>query len=182
MQIKTQYPRFAVLNRISGIRPDEIYQDLPGFIFADWGDDNFTSVHPDRSGICFAQGWSGDPGTWSSLITQVADVDGQKWLFLFFRTKKIIQMKRPEICELLFLKKYLISILLMSIGFSLGAQQNQPANIFFTKLDNGLQVLVLEDPSVPLATVEIAVHNGSFTEDTAYNGLSHLYEHMFFKA
>jgi zinc protease len=42
--------------------------------------------------------------------------------------------------------------------------------------------LVLEDNSVPLATIEIAVKNGSYTESPQYNGLSHLYEHMFFKA
>jgi len=35
---------------------------------------------------------------------------------------------------------------------------------------------------VPLATIEIAVKNGAFTEDSNYNGLSHLFEHMFFKA
>jgi zinc protease len=57
-----------------------------------------------------------------------------------------------------------------------------PSNFYMTKLDNGLEVLVIEDPSVPLATVEICVKNGSYTEDTAFNGLSHLYEHMFFKA
>jgi zinc protease len=91
-------------------------------------------------------------------------------------------MTRPEISVRLFFKKCLIGILLLSAGLALRAQQSLPANIFLTKLDNGLQVLVLEDASVPLATVEIAVHNGAFTEDTAYNGLSHLYEHMFFKA
>ncbi|SRR5579871_135826 len=80
------------------------------------------------------------------------------------------------------MKKCIISAAFLFITLFLGAQQNWPSNIFFTKLDNGLQVLVLEDASVPLATVEIAVHNGAFTEDTAYNGLSHLYEHMFFKA
>jgi len=80
------------------------------------------------------------------------------------------------------MKRCIISIIFLGGGFFAGAQQNMPSNIFFTKLDNGLQVLVLEDASVPLATVEIAVHNGAFTEDTAYNGLSHLYEHMFFKA
>ncbi|MBS1916988.1 MAG: insulinase family protein [Bacteroidetes bacterium] len=80
------------------------------------------------------------------------------------------------------MKKLLIcTVLLATVAIS-QAQKNWPSNIFFTKLDNGLQVLVLEDASVPLATVEIAVHNGAFTEDTAYNGLSHLYEHMFFKA
>ncbi|MBK6642284.1 MAG: insulinase family protein [Bacteroidetes bacterium] len=50
-----------------------------------------------------------------------------------------------------------------------------------TKLENGLELLVIEDNSVPLATVEICVHNGSYTEDPDYNGLSHLYEHMFLR-
>jgi zinc protease len=48
-------------------------------------------------------------------------------------------------------------------------------------LPNGLEVIVLEDHSVPIVTVELAVRNGSFTESPEYNGLSHLYEHMFFK-
>ncbi|PYS76894.1 MAG: hypothetical protein DMF66_12225, partial [Acidobacteria bacterium] len=48
-------------------------------------------------------------------------------------------------------------------------------------LANGLEVIVLEDHSVPLVTVELAVRNGSFTEPPELNGLSHLYEHMFFK-
>jgi zinc protease len=50
------------------------------------------------------------------------------------------------------------------------------------KLDNGMQVIVIENRSVPLVTVEIAVKNGSYTETPEYNGLSHLYEHMFFKS
>lgn len=48
-------------------------------------------------------------------------------------------------------------------------------------LPNGLEVIVLPDSSVPLVTVELAVRNGSFTETPELNGLSHLYEHMFFK-
>ncbi len=48
-------------------------------------------------------------------------------------------------------------------------------------LKNGLEVIVLPDSSVPLVTVELAVRNGSFTEPLEFNGLSHLYEHMFFK-
>ena len=48
-------------------------------------------------------------------------------------------------------------------------------------LSNGLEIIVLPDKSVPLVTVEIAVRNGSFTEPPELNGLSHLYEHMFFK-
>jgi zinc protease len=49
-------------------------------------------------------------------------------------------------------------------------------------LANGLEVIVLEDHSIPLVTVELAVKNGSYTEPPELNGLSHLYEHMFFKA
>lgn len=47
---------------------------------------------------------------------------------------------------------------------------------------SGLTVLVVEDHALPLVTIEIAARNGSMTESPEYNGLSHLYEHMFFKA
>lgn len=49
-------------------------------------------------------------------------------------------------------------------------------------LDNGLTVVVIENHAVPIVTIEIAARNGAFTEPPEYNGLSHLYEHMFFKA
>jgi zinc protease len=51
-----------------------------------------------------------------------------------------------------------------------------------TTLDNGLEVIVIENHSVPLVTIEMDVRNGAFTESPEYDGLSHLYEHMFFKA
>src|SRR5256885_11936141 len=47
---------------------------------------------------------------------------------------------------------------------------------------NGLEVLVAENHALPLVTIEYAARNGSMTEPPEYNGLSHLYEHMFFKA
>ncbi len=50
------------------------------------------------------------------------------------------------------------------------------------KLANGLEVLVVENHLTPIVTIEVAVKNGSFTESPEYNGLSHLYEHMFFTA
>ncbi len=62
------------------------------------------------------------------------------------------------------------------------AQKSLPQNFFSKKLANGLEILVIEDNTVPLATIEIAAKNGSYTESPEYNGLSHLYEHMFFKA
>ena len=56
------------------------------------------------------------------------------------------------------------------------------ADIESKVLANGLEIIVLEDHSVPVVTIELAVRNGSFTEPPELNGLSHLYEHMFFKA
>src|SRR5437763_8399204 len=49
-------------------------------------------------------------------------------------------------------------------------------------LPNGLEIIVVENHGVPLATVEANVRNGSFTQSPTYEGLSHLYEHMFFKS
>jgi zinc protease len=58
----------------------------------------------------------------------------------------------------------------------------QQAQLVDHTLANGLEIIVLEDHSVPLVTLELAVKNGSYTEPPELNGLSHLYEHMFFKA
>jgi zinc protease len=49
-------------------------------------------------------------------------------------------------------------------------------------LHNGMEIVVVENHGVPLATLEINARNGSFTQSPTYEGLSHLYEHMFFKA
>ena len=51
-----------------------------------------------------------------------------------------------------------------------------------TTLANGLQVIVVENHAVPLVTVELDVKNGGYTQTPEYEGLAHLYEHMFFKA
>ncbi|QUW02631.1 insulinase family protein [Chloracidobacterium validum] len=56
------------------------------------------------------------------------------------------------------------------------------AQLFNRRLANGLEVIVYEDHAVPLVTIELACRNGSYTEPPELNGLSHLYEHMFFKA
>ena len=50
------------------------------------------------------------------------------------------------------------------------------------KLDNGLDVIVVENHTVPLATVLVAVRNGAFTQDSAEEGMAHLYEHLLFRS
>ncbi len=95
------------------------------------------------------------------------------------------------------MKKYYLSLLLiLSLLAAVSPAQQKPQNagapgvrsttvyeipIVTKTLANGLEVIVLQDHSVPLVTVELAVRNGSFTEPPELNGLSHLYEHMFFK-
>jgi zinc protease len=49
-------------------------------------------------------------------------------------------------------------------------------------LPNGLEIIVVENHGVPLVTIEANARNGSFTQSPTYEGLSHLYEHMFFKS
>ncbi len=49
-------------------------------------------------------------------------------------------------------------------------------------LSNGLEVIVVENHGVPLATVEVDVKNGSFTQSPDFAGLAHMYEHMFFRS
>jgi zinc protease len=49
-------------------------------------------------------------------------------------------------------------------------------------LSNGLEVIVVENHGVPLATVEVNVKNGSFTQTPEFEGLAHMYEHMIFRA
>jgi zinc protease len=76
--------------------------------------------------------------------------------------------------------RWILAAALLGIFSTMASAQKY--NIFSTELKNGLDVIVVENPIVPLATVEIDVHNGAFTEPPEYDGLSHLYEHMFFKA
>ncbi|HXG72705.1 MAG TPA: pitrilysin family protein [Gemmatimonadaceae bacterium] len=66
---------------------------------------------------------------------------------------------------------------------SVGAQRAELEKIIQRKvLVNGLEVIVVENHGVPLATLEIDVKNGSFTQSPEYEGLAHMYEHMFFRA
>lgn len=80
------------------------------------------------------------------------------------------------------MKKKLLMFLSVVAFVATAAQPRLPENYYWQKLDNGLEVVVIENHKVPLATIEIAVKNGAYTEGPEYSGLSHLFEHMFFKA
>lgn len=76
----------------------------------------------------------------------------------------------------------LVFLIFLSLIFLTSITYSTDLGIKKKTLKNGLEILVIENHSVPLMTVEICVKNGAFTEPPEYSGLSHLYEHMFFKA
>lgn len=80
------------------------------------------------------------------------------------------------------MQKKLLLFIFSACTISAIAQPRLPKNYYWQKLNNGLEVVVIENHKVPLATIEIAVKNGAYTEGPEYSGLSHLFEHMFFKA
>ncbi|QES87254.1 M16 family metallopeptidase [Rhizosphaericola mali] len=80
------------------------------------------------------------------------------------------------------MKMFTLTLGLLLFGMGAYAQSRLPKGYFWDSLPNGLQVVVIENSKVPLATIEIAVKNGAYTEGPEYSGLSHLFEHMFFKA
>ncbi|RYZ71728.1 MAG: insulinase family protein [Proteobacteria bacterium] len=49
------------------------------------------------------------------------------------------------------------------------------------KLDNGLRVLMVKDPTVPIVSYQTWVNVGSVDEEFGLTGLAHLFEHLMFK-
>ncbi len=75
----------------------------------------------------------------------------------------------------------LIAVMLMAGAAGLFAEKTPINDLYRYKLENGLELFVAEDHSVPLAYIEIAVRAGATTQTPETAGLFHLYEHMMFK-
>ena len=76
-----------------------------------------------------------------------------------------------------------LAFLLVLLPMEARAQRAELEKIIQRKvLGNGLEIIVVENHGVPLATIEIDVKNGSFTQTPEFEGLAHMYEHMFFRA
>ena len=76
-------------------------------------------------------------------------------------------------------KSYLLALFLLP--FLLEAQSKLPGNMFLHILPNGLNVLVVEDNSVPLATIMMTFKCGAFTEPEKFSGLTGLYQSMLYR-
>ncbi len=69
----------------------------------------------------------------------------------------------------------MLSMLLMTgVGYAKSKIQEEI-------LPNGLTLVAVESHKVPLVTIVLSVKAGAFTETPETNGLTHLWEHMFFK-
>jgi zinc protease len=78
----------------------------------------------------------------------------------------------------------LAGLLAMAVGMSwslAGAQEQLALDIREFHLDNGLEVLILEDHAVPLVTVQAWYRVGSRNERPGMTGISHFLEHLMFK-
>jgi zinc protease len=52
-----------------------------------------------------------------------------------------------------------------------------------TVLGNGLHVVVVPNPTIPLATIQVTIRNGAFTQESPRDvGMSHMLEHMLFRS
>jgi zinc protease len=88
-----------------------------------------------------------------------------------------------------------LAIILLAAVFSIafaagGASAPAPAaihvfdrgSLHFSRLDNGLRVIVKEDHAAPLVAVSVVVRSGTRRETRLNNGISHFLEHMIFRA
>ena len=87
------------------------------------------------------------------------------------------------------MKKLILALAVLSIGFAAQKIQAQPTKfnrsqyeIKYQKfvLDNGLTLIVHEDKSVPIVGVNMWYHVGSRNEQRGKTGFAHLFEHFFF--
>jgi zinc protease len=74
----------------------------------------------------------------------------------------------------------LVSALAMSVPAS-GATRPPKLEYKLFTLDNGLQVVLLEDHSTPIVNLQLWYHVGSRDEKKGRTGFAHLFEHMMFK-
>ncbi len=92
-------------------------------------------------------------------------------LFFKFNLRLKIQEVRSVLIKLKFFTLLLISVQLLT------AQNN---NVVIHQLDNGLQVLLIQNPALPMVGVNVAVKVGSAYETFATSGMSHMLEHLLF--
>ena len=76
----------------------------------------------------------------------------------------------------------IVAVAFVGLSFVAESEAQDMRDIIHSQtLDNGLDVVVVPDSSLPIVTIELTVRHGAFAENEEFDGLAHLYEHMFFK-
>src|SRR5512134_3993937 len=80
------------------------------------------------------------------------------------------------------MRRFAVIVLVMTLVPAVaGAQQKLEIPYTHFTLPNGLNVIVHEDHSVPLVTVNVWYHVGSGREKPGRTGFAHLFEHLMFE-
>ncbi|MEE9430188.1 MAG: insulinase family protein [Melioribacteraceae bacterium] len=77
----------------------------------------------------------------------------------------------------------LFKLLILILTFSLNAQpqiNSLPSGVSIHQLDNGIEVILIEKPGLPMVGVNTVVKVGSAYESFATSGMSHMLEHLLF--
>ena len=84
-------------------------------------------------------------------------------------------------------KQLLTSLLITFLFFQIGLLANQtekvqqlPNGVSLHQLDNGIEVLLIENPALPMIGVNTVVKVGSAYETFSTSGMSHMLEHLLF--
>ena len=75
----------------------------------------------------------------------------------------------------------ILRILAVALIMTVGLAAQDIPGMTHRVLDNGLELFMLENHTVPLTTVQITFRCGALTQTPETAGLFHLYEHMLFK-
>ncbi len=77
--------------------------------------------------------------------------------------------------------KIVVTTIVVIFAFLHFAQaQSLPQGVSIHQLDNGMQVLLIENPALPMVGVNVVVKVGSAYENFATSGMSHMLEHLLF--
>lgn len=79
--------------------------------------------------------------------------------------------------------KILLIFLVLAVfsGGLLSAQEDLSLNVVEYTLDNGLEVILVEDHSAPTVAIDVWYHVGGANDPEGRSGFAHLFEHMMFE-
>jgi zinc protease len=78
-------------------------------------------------------------------------------------------------------RRYGATLLALLLSLCLSRSVAEASAFQVKELANGMDVITWESRKVPLVTIVLTVKAGAFTETPDISGLTHLWEHMFFK-